>query len=296
MRKIQSSIVRLGLSILTALYFMIPLGITTPALQAAPAAETPKKAAKVDVNNADAKTLEELPGIGPALAQRIIENRPYKKLADLEKVPGLSKAKADALKGQITFGKTAATTTGKGTGRTTKEKPTGKETLSTAPAGKVNVNTADAKTLQELPGIGPALAQRIIENRPYKSLADLLKVKGFSKSEIDKIKNQVTFGAPETAAKRPAESPSKATRGTEGPGAPTGRTPEQLAPGEKINLNTATAEQLDKLYGIGPVKAQAIIEYRQQHGNFKSIDEIKNVKGIKESEFDKIKDHITVGR
>jgi competence protein ComEA len=44
------------------------------------------------------------------------------------------------------------------------------------------------------------------------------------------------------------------------------------------------------------VKSQAIIEYRQQHGNFNSIDDIKNVKGIKEGEYEKIKDHISVGR
>ncbi len=61
-----------------------------------------------------------------------------------------------------------------------------------------------------------------------------------------------------------------------------------------ININTATAEELDKLPGIGPVKSQAIIQYREEHGGFKSIDEIKNVKGIKEGEFGKIKDNITV--
>jgi competence protein ComEA len=68
-----------------------------------------------------------------------------------------------------------------------------------------------------------------------------------------------------------------------------------LAAGETININTASAEELDKLPGIGPTKAQAIVDYRNQHGNFKSIEDIENVKGIKQGTFSKIKDHITVG-
>lgn len=61
-----------------------------------------------------------------------------------------------------------------------------------------------------------------------------------------------------------------------------------------ININTATAEQLDTLPGIGTTYAQRIIEYRQTNGGFKSIDEIKNVKGIGEKTFEKFRDKITV--
>jgi competence protein ComEA len=64
----------------------------------------------------------------------------------------------------------------------------------------------------------------------------------------------------------------------------------QAAIGDKVNLNTATKEELDALPGIGPVKAQAIIDARP----FKSIEDVKRVKGIKEGEFSKIKDQITV--
>ena len=64
----------------------------------------------------------------------------------------------------------------------------------------------------------------------------------------------------------------------------------QAPPGRKININTATKEELDVLPGIGPVKAQAIIDGRP----FKTIEDIKNVRGIKDGEFSKIQDLITV--
>ncbi len=62
----------------------------------------------------------------------------------------------------------------------------------------------------------------------------------------------------------------------------------------KINLNKATQTELDALPGIGPTIATAIIEYREQHGGFKSIEDIKNVKRIGDKTFDKIKGLITV--
>lgn len=63
---------------------------------------------------------------------------------------------------------------------------------------------------------------------------------------------------------------------------------------EKININTATLEQLQTLSGIGESKAQAIIDYRNEFGNFKSIEDILNVSGIGESIYEKIKNNITV--
>ena len=62
----------------------------------------------------------------------------------------------------------------------------------------------------------------------------------------------------------------------------------------KININNATLEQLMELDNIGESKASSIIKYRENNGNFKSIEEIMNVEGIKESTFNKIKDKIIV--
>jgi competence protein ComEA len=82
--------------------------------------------------------------------------------------------------------------------------------------------------------------------------------------------------APADAAKAPAKSQAAA--------------PAKLAPGQKVNLNTATKEQLEALPEIGPVKAQSIIDGRP----YKTTEDIMKVKGIKEGTFNKIKDFITV--
>lgn len=61
-----------------------------------------------------------------------------------------------------------------------------------------------------------------------------------------------------------------------------------------ISINTATKEELMTLTGIGEKKAEDIIKYREENGEFTSIEDIKNVKGIGDSLFEKIKDYITL--
>jgi len=64
---------------------------------------------------------------------------------------------------------------------------------------------------------------------------------------------------------------------------------------DKININAASAEELDKLPNIGPARAADIIAYREQNGGFKNIEELKNIKGIGDKSFEELKDLITVG-
>lgn len=64
--------------------------------------------------------------------------------------------------------------------------------------------------------------------------------------------------------------------------------------GGRINLNTATREQLATLPGIGEVRAESILEYREKVGEFTDIEEIMNISGIGEAMFAKIRDKITV--
>ena len=63
---------------------------------------------------------------------------------------------------------------------------------------------------------------------------------------------------------------------------------------EKININTASMEELQKLNGIGEALSQRIIDYREKNGKFASIEDIKNVSGIGDSRFDSLKDLICV--
>ncbi|MGZ4128822.1 MAG: helix-hairpin-helix domain-containing protein [Actinomycetota bacterium] len=64
--------------------------------------------------------------------------------------------------------------------------------------------------------------------------------------------------------------------------------------GGKININSAGVSDFDGLPGIGPVLAQKIVDYRQQHGPFRSIEDLMKVSGIGQAKFDSLKDLVTV--
>jgi competence protein ComEA len=67
------------------------------------------------------------------------------------------------------------------------------------------------------------------------------------------------------------------------------------APTAKVNLNTASVEQLTALPGVGPKLAARIVEYRQKSGTFRSTQELMNVQGIGEKNFAKIETWLSVG-
>ena len=69
---------------------------------------------------------------------------------------------------------------------------------------------------------------------------------------------------------------------------------KNISVNKKVNINKASQEELDNLPGIGPSTASKILEYRKQNGNFKNIEDIKEVSGIGEAKFEKIKEMITV--
>ena len=62
----------------------------------------------------------------------------------------------------------------------------------------------------------------------------------------------------------------------------------------KININRADSDKLQEIPGVGPATAQKIIEYREENGKFKSIEDIKNVSGIGSKTFESLKEYITV--
>jgi len=219
------------------------------------------KVKKIDLNNAAQAELETLKGVGPALAAKIIAARPFKSVDDLKNVSGIGESTFADLKDLVTVHAAQATETG-----TTANSTTAKGTEKTEAEKLININTADKAALEALPGIGPALADKIIAARPFKKVEDLINVKGIGQAKFDAIKDMVEIGQPETAVN------------------------PKLKPGQTININTATLEQLDSLLGIGPVKAKAIVAGRP----YAKIEDIMKVKGIKEKTFAKIKDYIVV--
>jgi len=63
---------------------------------------------------------------------------------------------------------------------------------------------------------------------------------------------------------------------------------------DKVNVNAASFEELQTLHGIGPSRAQAIIDYRTEHGYFRSVDDLINVSGIGPKTLENIRDYVTV--
>ena len=145
---------------------------------------------------------------------------------------------------------------------------------------KININEADIETLGELPGIGPKKAKTIYDyreqNGKFTSLIDLTNIKGIGKKTLAKLLPYLEMIGDS------AEVKAFLTKD---------KSIEILG---KIDINSASKAQLMSLTGIGEGKANAIIEYRKTNGHFKSIEEIKNVNGIGEGIYQKIKDKIEI--
>ncbi|MFF0072006.1 helix-hairpin-helix domain-containing protein [Streptomyces sp. NPDC005494] len=98
-------------------------------------------------------------------------------------------------------------------------------------------------------------------------------VTGLNRARVLTDGEQVVVGFPSLAA--PAG----------GVGASGGPTAGQPAPGTPVSLGTATVEQLETLPGVGPVLAQHIVDYRTEHGGYRSVDELREVNGIGDRRF-----------
>ncbi len=213
------------------------------------------KTEKVNLNTASEKEIAAAKGVGEKLAKELVANRPYKTWEDVSKVKGVgSGKKLDSLK----------------------------------------------KVLKLSEGVGTTAAKEETPAKTGKS-----KKKGSSKGEEAAASGGAAAAAGgaagssastgKTSAAAEGSSPSKKSSSSSSSSSSSEKTAaSKLAPGEKININTASAEELDKLPEIGPVKAQAIVDYRNANGKFASIEDVMKVSGIKEGTFAKIKDHIVV--
>lgn len=131
-----------------------------------------------------------------------------------------------------------------------------------------------------------------------KNLTDEMVIIIYNKNEIEKLKQELT--TPKTVIEyieKECSCPDAINDAciVENNEIIENKTKTQVATQDsKISINTGTQEELETIPGIGESKAKAIIKYREENGDFKSIEEITNVSGIGESTFEKFKDYITI--
>jgi competence protein ComEA len=158
---------------------------------------------------------------------------------------------------------------------------------------RVELNTATRGELLQLPGVGPALAERIEEYRRvhggFTQVDELLKVSGIGTATLERL--------------RPLVYVRPLPKADAGPDKPLETIPKQSAakkakkeapPAELIDVNTASLAELRKLPGIGPKKAQNIIDARMKKP-FTSVDDLRRVPGIGPKTFEAIQPLVTVG-
>lgn len=155
-------------------------------------------------------------------------------------------------------------------------------------SGLVDLNSATQTEIENLPGVGKKTAEAIIAARPFNTVNDLKNVKGIGDGKFEKLKSLVQVGSTTTPTMPKTAEATKAMETATT--AATKSHPTKVAMSEVVNLNTATKEQIEKLPGIGPTKADAIIAARP----FTQVEDVMKVKGIKEGIFSKIKPYITV--
>jgi competence ComEA-like helix-hairpin-helix protein len=161
----------------------------------------------------------------------------------------------------------------------------------------LELNTATSEALQQLPGIGPSMAEKILAYREelggYSYAEQLLDIPGIGDA---KLNNLLPFISIDTAlAKLPIAKPLTEPQDfAETPKRDTAVWPIKLKPHETIELNTATLWQLQQLPGIGLAFAERIEGYRQRLGGFYSLEQLREVSGIGEAKYNGIIPHLNL--
>jgi DNA uptake protein ComE-like DNA-binding protein len=190
---------RTRMAVGTALGILFALASTTASNAATPRGSV---TSVVDLNTATEKQLEDLPGVGKATAKKIIAGRPYGSVSDLARagVPGATIAKIQPLV-TVSVAPRPVTSMPATPSRSRRSTETA---VVPARAVVVDVNSASQKDLERLPAVGYFTARKIIEHRPYTSIADLSRA-GLSANTIAKIAPLVAVAAaPSVRASAPS--------------------------------------------------------------------------------------------
>ena len=268
---------------------------------------TPQAPALIDLNTATAEELQTLNGIGEAMAQRIIDYRiehgAFTCVEDLLHVKGIGEATLEKFRAHVTVSLPDVSEIPVPEQEESEiQEPENEDEIAepeeSEPAEDteepdaepefpliIDLNTATAEELQTLSGIGPVLAQRIIDYRTeygaFTCVDDLVNVKGIGEATLEQFRDRVTVSVQNREESREPEPSEETDAG-------------KAEQSDLLDINTATAEELQTLIGIGPVLAQRIIDYRTENGAFTCVDDLLNVKGIGEATLNKFREQITV--
>ncbi|XP_046794083.1 endonuclease/exonuclease/phosphatase family domain-containing protein 1 [Gallus gallus] len=153
---------------------------------------------------------------------------------------------------------------------------------------RLNINTATEEELMTLPGVTRAVAQNIVEYREYiggfKKVEDLALVSGVGAAKLEQVKFEICVSSKGSSAQH---SPSSLRKDPAS---------EHHLSATKININTATPAQLMSIRGITEKIANSIVDYRKEHGPFKSIEDLVRMNCINSSFLDKIRHQIFAER
>jgi len=145
----------------------------------------------------------------------------------------------------------------------------------------IDPNVASEEELDRLPGVGASIAKRIVHDReqngPFASSEDLARVPGLGVRSVERLRPHLrvaSSGFRSPAGRAGPETPSRAT------GSARERTSGPASGARSIDLNRATAAELQTLPGIGPVTAERIIAFRAEYGRFADVSELVRVSGV----------------
>lgn len=160
-------------------------------------------------------------------------------------------------------------------------------------AGRIDLNHADRAQLLQLPGVGEITADRIEEYRRahngFRGVDELRKVRGVGPALVERLRPLVYLEPDGPAPEKSedpgpplaTEPPTNAAPKAEKPAArmPAAGKKKGDGPAQPVNVNDASADELQQLPGIGPTLSARIIQAREQRP-FRSVDELRRVKGI----------------
>jgi len=150
---------------------------------------------------------------------------------------------------------------------------------------RIDPNTAGEEDLDRLPGVGPAMAGRILEMRrdrgPFAGPQDLLLVRGVGPATLARMTPYLEWSAQPRLG------------GADRPAGPARKTAVRRP--LRLDLNRANQEDLESLPGVGPVIAERILRLRQQLGRFREVDELRSVRGIGPATIERIRSVVMIG-